>query len=86
MPAGADVVPPEPVSAAARAAARAEASAASGTPGAERAPSRVGQGGVETWRFEAVAPGRTQIELVYVRPWESDVAPARWAIYSVEVR
>jgi len=47
---------------------------------------RVGQGGLETWRFEGVAPGRARIELVYVRPWETDVAPARVAAYSVEVR
>jgi inhibitor of cysteine peptidase len=46
----------------------------------------LGQEGIETWRFEAVAVGRTAIELVYVRPWETDVAPARRAVYSVDVR
>ena len=53
--------------------------------GAESAP-LVGQGGVETWRFEAVGPGRTTIELVYRRPWENDVAPVRRAAYAVDVR
>ena len=46
----------------------------------------VGQAGLETWRFEAVAPGRTMVELVYRRPWETASAPARVVLYSVEVR
>jgi inhibitor of cysteine peptidase len=54
-------------------------------PGSESA-APLGQGGFETWRFRAVAPGRTTIELVYVRPWEENAAPARFAIYSVDVR
>ncbi len=53
-------------------------------PGAE--PGVVGQVGVETWRFAATGLGRATIELVYLRPWEEHVAPARTAIYSVEVR
>lgn len=53
---------------------------------ADGAAPLVGQGGIETWRFEAVAHGRTTIELIYRRPWEKDVAPARRAVYAVEVR
>ena len=36
----------------------------------------VGVGGVETWTFTAVAPGRTEIALGYARPWEKDKEPA----------
>jgi inhibitor of cysteine peptidase len=31
----------------------------------------VGAGGVETLRFEALAPGQTTLTLGYMRPWES---------------
>lgn len=31
----------------------------------------VGGGGVHIWRFKAVGPGSTEIELRYARPWES---------------
>jgi len=45
----------------------------------------VGAGGKEIWTFDAVAPGWTKIQLVYRRPWE-EMAPARIAVYSVDVR
>lgn len=34
-------------------------------------PGFVGGGGVDTWRFVAVAAGRTSLRLEYVRPWQS---------------
>jgi inhibitor of cysteine peptidase len=45
----------------------------------------VGSGGTETWRFDAVAPGRTRIVLEYVRPWEHDQPPARTHTVDVTV-
>lgn len=45
----------------------------------------VGAGGISRWTFEGVGPGRTSIVLVYRRPWEPEVAPARVAVYSVVV-
>ena len=38
--------------------------------------SLIGAGGKFTFRFEAVAPGQTLLQLVYHRPWETDVPPA----------
>ena len=46
---------------------------------------RVGAGGISVWKFEGVAAGRATIVLVYRRPWEPEVAPARTATYSVAV-
>jgi inhibitor of cysteine peptidase len=43
-----------------------------------------GAGGKEIWTFDAVGTGWAKIELVYRRPWE-DMAPARIAVYSVDV-
>ncbi len=40
---------------------------------------RVGAGGNEVWTFRATGKGRTAINLIYVRPWEKDVPPARTA-------
>ncbi|MEW6270914.1 MAG: protease inhibitor I42 family protein [Thermodesulfobacteriota bacterium] len=45
-----------------------------------------GTGGKEVWTFGAVGPGWAKIDLVYRRPWEDDLAPARLASYSVDVR
>jgi predicted secreted protein len=45
-----------------------------------------GAGGKEIWTFEAVAPGRTEIAMQYVRPWEKGVPPARTARFSVVVK
>lgn len=44
----------------------------------------VGAAGKEVWTFDAVAPGWAKVELVYRRPWE-EMAPARIAVYSVDV-
>lgn len=35
----------------------------------------IGAPGTITLRFEAVAPGETDLQLVYRRPWEEGVAP-----------
>ena len=42
-----------------------------------------GAPGVETFVFEAVAPGTATLSLAYARPWETDVKPDK--TYSVEV-
>ena len=36
-----------------------------------------GQGGRETWRFQAVGPGRTTLQLAYRRAWEKEVEPQK---------
>ena len=45
----------------------------------------VGVGGTSVLTFVGVADGRGVIRLVYVRPWEKGIAPARRADYAVEV-
>ncbi len=37
----------------------------------------VGSAGQSTWRFQAVNPGDGHLLLVYQRPWELEVAPAK---------
>jgi inhibitor of cysteine peptidase len=37
----------------------------------------VGVGGMEIWRFRATKPGRQNLLLGYVRPWEKNVAPVK---------
>jgi inhibitor of cysteine peptidase len=44
-----------------------------------------GAGGTAVWTFEGTGRGRTNVVLVYRRPWEPEVAPARVAVYSVAV-
>lgn len=46
---------------------------------------QVGGGGTDIFTFVGVGKGRGSIKLVYVRPWEKGVAPARTADYSVDV-
>jgi predicted secreted protein len=46
----------------------------------------MGAGGVETWRFLAIAPGRAKLSLEYRRPWEHDAAPAEAIVFDVQVR
>ncbi len=38
---------------------------------------RLGAAGVEAWTFKALAPGRVEIAMKYVRPWETNAPPAR---------
>jgi inhibitor of cysteine peptidase len=46
----------------------------------------MGAPGKEILRFKATAPGETTLELVYRRPWETDVAPEKTYTLSVTVR
>lgn len=45
----------------------------------------MGQGGNHYWQFKALQPGKTQLELVYARPWES-VAPLSVFTLPITVR
>lgn len=47
-------------------------------------PSLPGQAGQEIWRFQAVGPGRTTLQLVYRRSWEKEVEPLK--TYTLHVR
>jgi predicted secreted protein len=47
---------------------------------------RAGAGGSTLFVFRAVRPGKGVLELVYRRPWESAVAPARTTRVEIEVR
>jgi len=49
------------------------------------APDPLGAGGTTVFSFVGVAKGRGRIKLVYLRPWEKGIAPARTADYSVDV-
>ena len=40
-------------------------------------PPPPGTEGIEIWTFEALERGTAEISLKYVRPWETDVPPAR---------
>jgi len=40
-------------------------------------PGLVGSAGQSTWRFQAVQSGHGDLQLVYLRPWENDVEPAK---------
>ncbi len=42
-----------------------------------------GSGGTQVLRFEAVAPGTTTLTLIYHRPFEKDVPPAK--TYTIKV-
>lgn len=46
---------------------------------------KVGASGTSIWKFTAVGEGRTNVVLLYRRPWEPEVAPAKIAVYSVVV-
>jgi len=46
----------------------------------------IGAGGVQTLRFETVNSGQTTLNLVYRRPWEEDVEPAKTFSVQVVVR
>ena len=48
-------------------------------------PAPLGAGGTAVFSFVGVAKGRGNIKLVYLRPWEKGVAPARTSEYSVDV-
>ncbi|BAU73048.1 protease inhibitor I42 family protein [Metapseudomonas furukawaii] len=46
----------------------------------------VGSGGQSTWRFKASQPGDGHLHLEYLRPWETDIAPAESFDCRVSVR
>jgi inhibitor of cysteine peptidase len=48
-----------------------------GEPDFEADTELLGSGGTFTFRFEAVASGQTLLQLVYLRPWETAVQPAK---------
>ena len=48
-----------------------------GEPDFESDTELLGSGGKFTFRFEAVASGQTLLQLVYLRPWETAVQPAK---------
>ncbi len=47
---------------------------------------RAGAGGKTTFRFKAVKNGETALKLIYHRPWEKDVAPAKSFYLEATVR
>jgi len=47
---------------------------------------RIGSGGMETWRFRAVKPGRETVTLEYKRPWDHTTPPERTFTFTAEVQ
>jgi inhibitor of cysteine peptidase len=47
---------------------------------------RVGAGGSTSFVFRAARPGKGVLQLVYRRPWEHDIPPARTVRIDVDVR
>ena len=45
-----------------------------------------GAGGMETFYFEATAPGRVELTLIYHQPFEPDEAPAETFTVTIEIR
>jgi inhibitor of cysteine peptidase len=56
-----------------------------GTRLARAADAPPGASAEQTWTFEATGPGTATVTLVYRRPWETDVAPARTHTVAVTV-
>jgi len=46
----------------------------------------IGSGGQESWRFRAMAKGKTELRLVYRRSWEDKSEPGRTFAATVVVR
>lgn len=46
----------------------------------------VGSGGIETFIFEALKPGNTEIVFSYVRPWEGESSDTSKRVYRVIIR
>ncbi|MBN2027679.1 MAG: protease inhibitor I42 family protein [Actinobacteria bacterium] len=55
-------------------------------PEGEEEEEPLGAPGEEVWTFEAIGEGSTEIELEYVRPWETDAAPEETMTFEVEVK
>ena len=47
---------------------------------------KLGSGGVQTLRLDAVNVGQTSLKLVYHRPWEKDVEPLKTFSLQVVIR
>lgn len=47
---------------------------------------RPGAPGEELWEFLAAGPGKTTIDMEYVRPWEKGVPPAKTASFAISVK
>ena len=47
---------------------------------------RIGAGGIQTFHFRAIERGETQLTLVYRRPWETAVLPAKSYAVTIVVR
>lgn len=45
----------------------------------------MGAGGKQVWTFRALAAGKAQVELEYLRPWEKGTAPARTTNFVVVI-
>lgn len=48
--------------------------------------SLVGAGGVQTFTFRAMTPGKATMRFDYLRPWEHNVPPVRTSIFRVTVQ
>jgi inhibitor of cysteine peptidase len=48
--------------------------------------SKIGAGGRETMTFRAVGRGTATINLVYVRPWETNVPPTKTSAFTVVIQ
>jgi len=46
----------------------------------------LGAGGVESFHLEAIGPGKTNLKLIYHRPWETNVPPLKTYTVQVTVR
>jgi inhibitor of cysteine peptidase len=60
--------------------------AADGDPAFTADSDRIGAGGVMTCRFKAVGVGQTRLQLIYRRPFETDVSAVKVFAVAVVVR
>ena len=49
-------------------------------------PKLIGSGGNQVWTFQALAEGKTEIGLNYLRSWEKDVKPVEVTNYVVVIK
>jgi inhibitor of cysteine peptidase len=53
-------------------------------PGEEAKQGLVGAGGVEYFRFKALETGKTEITLVYKRPWEEEILDQK--VFTINIK